>query len=110
MHGTSRRHPPVKHYLLTVPTTGGHLHAYLAVDDERYVLDTADRLVAEAIRLGSNPTTVLATPLGDAVVVREIVASHSADAARLLQTATDYHMTIFSTCSEADDRLLMAMH
>jgi hypothetical protein len=67
MHGT-KRHPPVGHYLLTIRLSASmRLHAYLLADDKRYALDAAERLIAEAKKLGFNYpflNMVLATPLG----------------------------------------------
>jgi hypothetical protein len=109
-HRTHRRRSPA-HFLLSValsPHT--NLHAYLMSRDKRDTLGAANRLLAEAAKLSNRVLPmVLATPLAaDGVaLVREIIASHSAEAKRLLQEASDFHITIFST---PEDAALMQLH
>ena len=113
----SARRPPVRQYLLTIQIAAdAHLHAYLLTDDKRYVLDAGEPLVAEAEKqLGfSHPLLrmILATPLeADVELVREILRERSAEAAHLLATAVDYHLTIFAThADDPDDAKLLALH
>jgi hypothetical protein len=118
MHGTRRPHPQgdVKHFLLTILIVGNeHLHCYLATTDRRDTIDAANRMLDEAEKAGVlHPlsSTVLVRPLSaDTGVVREIVASRSVEAERLLATSTDFCFSIFAT-AEGDpaDARLMAVH
>ena len=112
----SARRPPVHHYLLTILIAGNeHLHCFLMSRDRRDTIDAANRMLDEAAKAGVlHPlsSTVLVTPLSaDVEAAREIVASRSAEAKRMLDAATDFHFSIFATCAnDPADAQLMAMH
>ena len=57
-------------------------------------------------------STVLVTPLAAEIgAVREIVASRSAEAQRLLATSTDFCFSIFATAAgDPDGARLLAVH
>jgi hypothetical protein len=107
----------IQHYLLTVALDAAtNMHCYIMCDDRRYVMAAADKLLSEAEKLGGRPLPLpmmLATPIppDDVSLVRAVLSARSADVARLLQEATDFHWAFFTTCaSDADDARLLAVH
>ncbi len=116
---TAKRHPrgaPIKHYLLTVQiASNARMHCYLMTDDERQAHAAADRLLTEAEKTGSDYpllSVVLMTSLSTGVeLVREIISARSAEVKRLLQTATDFHVSMWMMGDDdPDDARLMALH
>lgn len=113
MSKKSRKSP--EHYLLTVCLSSNlHMHAYLMCDgNRRWIEGTLNKMLDLAEKEGFRPLPlVLSTSLStEADIVREILSASSAEAKRHLDTATDFHLTIFTMPADSpDDARLMELH
>jgi hypothetical protein len=102
------------HYLLTFATTGGgHMHAYLITDDRRYIEHTLSEMLDAAERDGCRVIPMgLCTTLHDdgRETVRNMIARLSPEARNLLNSATDFHKSIWFMPSGHDNERLLALH
>jgi hypothetical protein len=101
----------VEHYLLTLYVAGNmHMHCYLMCSDKRGVERLANVMLDKAEELGMHPLPMgLATTLSSGVnVVREIVCALGEEAKRGLETATDFHYSMWMMPDDdpADIRLM----
>jgi len=114
-----KRKSKVAHYLVTVELLAPfRLHAYVMTDDERYVTAVGNQMIdrVEANRwpaLGIILITKLSNdPADDGVaLVRKIIMQADKETKKAIETATDFHRSIFLLAkSHPDDGRLMELH
>ena len=100
------------HYLITMPLAATHLHAYLMAPNKRYLAPVIEQMSEIAEGAGGYLPIILATTLStDVDTIREIISKRSEEARQHLETADDYHLTIFMMPKDdPDDIRLMKLH
>jgi hypothetical protein len=106
--------PEITHYLLTLELRSQmRMHCYLMCDDKRYVESIINQMVDKAKELGFQPFGIgLATKLSTGIdLVRKIVGERSSEAKHCIETATDFHFSMWlERANDPDDKRLMALH
>ena len=105
----------LKHYLLSVPFSGGYAHAYLITTNESDTLKVMSRMEEEGTKLGLQPSRLpiyLQTHLEDGgQEVRDLVGPEYPEAKAMWQNAKKFHVTIFFTSNDAPlNTQLMELH
>jgi hypothetical protein len=119
-HVHKRKPQPVEHFLITVDLHPQpyRMHSYVMTNDRRCLegiankmFDIIEKEAGVRIWLPIILQTTLGTTVKSAKVVRDIVAKTSAEAKAALETATDFHLTIFMLRgNNPDDKTLMDLH
>jgi hypothetical protein len=113
MTGKRRRKKILNHYLITLPLDPGvHMHCYLMCDggyDAAAAMGERMFAMAEERGIRIMMPVILSTKLDTGVeIVREFVRQMP-EAERELETAKDYHCTVWFMMA-TDDKELMELH
>lgn len=118
MTKTKTKAYPVEHFLITVDMFPApyRLHCYTMTNDDGLLQSVHDKMFDMLEKNGvKRLPIILQTRLGataeSAAIVRKIVAEKVPEAAKLFETAADFHCSVFMLQADhPDDKRLMDLH